>query len=284
MVGTHQLFDDADDETWLALILRAAAAAPDLAGVLPALPDEALQIESTGQAGEPALRAGFRIYRLFKQLFEQHAGPLSRCERVLDFGCGWARILRFFLKDVEADRLWGIDAREKMVDVCRRLVPGAHFERAGPWPPTPLDPASVDLVYAYSVFSHLSEEMHRRWLEEFQRILEPGGLLIVSTRNREFIEMCEGFRKQEGLPAHLAHLPRLFADGRACLRAFDDGEYCYDLVDGNWWSGEACIPRGYVAKHWAPHFTLLDYVDDPARCEQNVIVARRAEAADTHTP
>ena len=241
----------------------------------PGSPTDALQIESTGLAGPLALRQAFPIYRLFKGLFEQHGGRLSDCERVLDFGCGWGRILRFFLRDVEPGTLWGIDAREKMIDVCRQTIAGCHFERAGPWPPAPLGDASVDFVYAFSVFSHLSEAMHAQWLEEFHRILKPGGLLIVSTRNRSFIEVCEGFRAQPELAPHLAHLRGLFPDTRGSLKAFDDGQYCYDVVEGNWWSGEACIPRGYVARHWA-RFTLLDYIDDPARCEQNVIVVRSA--------
>jgi hypothetical protein len=131
-------------------------------------------------------------------------------------------------------------------------------------------------VYAFSVFSHLSEEMHLRWLEEFHRILAPGGLLIVSARNRGFIEVCEGFRGQPELAPHLAHLATLFRAAPRWLSAFDGGEYCYDAVAGNWWSGEACIPRGYVERSWSRQFTPLEYVDDPARCDQNVIVARRA--------
>ncbi len=271
----HVLFGGIDDDAWLALILRGQQGAAELRGVLPGFPENALQIESTGLSGEAAMRQASPIYRLFKALFEQHAGPLARCERILDFGCGWGRILRFFLKDVEADRLWGIDTRDKMVDVCRRTIEEAHFERAGPWPPSPLPPASVDFVYAFSVFSHLSEEMHTAWLEEFHRILKPGGLLIVSTRNRQFIDVCEGFRAQGDLAAHLGHLPGLFADAAASRQAFDAGEYCYDAVPGNWWTGEALIPRGYVERHWSRLFTLLDYIDDPARCEQNVIVVRR---------
>ena len=192
----HQLFAGLDDDLWLTLLLRSQEGRPDLSGVLPGFPEEALQIESTGAAGPLALRQAFPIYRLFRSLFEQHGGRLSACERVLDFGCGWGRILRFFLKDVEAGRLWGIDARDRMIDVCRRTFPGSHFERAGPWPPTSLEDSSVDFVYAFSVFSHLSEEMHARWLEEFHRILKPGGLLVVSTRNRQFIEVCEAFRAQ----------------------------------------------------------------------------------------
>jgi len=243
--------------------------------VLPGYPDDAVQIESTGNTGAVALRHAFPIYRLFKSLYEQQRGPLAAAERVLDFGCGWARILRFFLKDLDAGRLWGIDTREAMVELCRRTIPGAHFERAGPWPPAPLDAASVDFVYAFSVFSHLSEEMHTAWLEEFHRILKPGGLLIVSTRNRQFIDVCEGFRAQGELAAHLGHLPGLFKDAAASRRAFDAGEYGYDCVPGNWWTGEALIPRGYVERHWSRLFTPLDYIDDPARCEQNVIVVRR---------
>jgi hypothetical protein len=97
----------------------------------------------------------------------------------------------------------------------------------------------------------------------------------VSTRNRQFIEVCEGFRARPGLAPHLSHLPRLFPDAQASLRAFDEGRYCYDALEGNWWTGEACIPRAYVERRWSRLFTPLDYVDDPARCEQNVIVVRR---------
>jgi hypothetical protein len=39
--------------------------------------------------------------------------------------------------------------------------------------------------------------------------------------------------------------------------------------------GETCIPRPYVERRWTEHFTVLDFVDDPRRCTQNVIVARR---------
>ena len=282
-LSAHQLFKGVDDEEWLKLLLLGQEGRPELRGVLPGFPEDGLQIESTGLAGPPALRQAFPIYRLFKGLFEQHGGRLSDCERVLDFGCGWGRILRFFLKDVDPGTLWGIDAREKMIDVCRQTIAGCHFERAGPWPPAPLEDASVDFVYAFSVFSHLSEAMHAQWLEEFHRILKPGGLLIVSTRNRNFIEVCDGFRAHPELAPHLAHLRGLFADTRGSLKAFDDGQYCYDVVAGNWWSGEACIPRGYVARHWA-RFTLLDYIDDPARCEQNVIVVRSANGASAAPP
>lgn len=273
--SAHTLLAGTDDELWLTLMVMRQQGRPELQGLLPGLPDEAQQIETNGSAGEGALRHAFPIYQLFKALFERHGGPLARCERLLDFGCGWGRILRFFLRDVEADRLWGLDTRDEMVSLCRQILPGCHFERAGPWPPTALDDASTDIVYAFSVFSHLAEDMHARWLEEFHRILKPGGLLVVSTRNRGFIEECEGFRGQSGLPPHLAHLARLFPDARAAQRAFDEGRFCYDAVAGNWWTGEACIPRGYVERHWAPLFTLLEYIDDPAVCPQNMIVARR---------
>ena len=273
--SARDLFADIDDADWLSLILLGQEGRPELRGVLPGFPDDALQVESTGLSGPQAMRQAFPIYRLFKALYEEHRGALAECGRVLDFGCGWGRVLRFFLKDVEAGRLVGIDTRDQMVDACRRTFPGGVFERAGPWPPAPLDDASVGFVYAFSVFSHLSEDMHTAWLEEFHRILEPGGLLAVSTRNRQFLDVCEGFRAQAELAQHLGHLPRLFPDAAASRQAFDAGEYCYDAVPGNWWSGEALIPRGYVERHWSRLFTFVDYIDDPARCEQNVIVVRR---------
>jgi hypothetical protein len=66
----------------------------------------------------------------------------------------------------------------------------------------------------------------------------------------------------------------------ASLAAYDAGAFCYEGfgVEGGWsfW-GDACIPKSYVEKRWSEMFEVLDYVDDPAVCEQNVIAVRKRE-------
>ena len=50
-----------------------------------------------------------------------------------------------------------------------------NFEQSAVEPPLRFADGSFDIVYAYSVFSHLSERVQLRWVEEFARILRPGG-------------------------------------------------------------------------------------------------------------
>jgi SAM-dependent methyltransferase len=267
-----------DDETWLWMNMARGDA---LANLLPKMPDPNLQALFTGQSGDSTLKEGFNAYRLFKNCYETRLGPIGSCRRILDFGCGWGRIIRFFLKDVATDKLVGVDHSEEAVRICKETNRWCYFMLTEPYPPTPLGPDSFDLIYLYSVFSHLPEEMHWALLKEFHRLLAPGGMLIATTRGREFIDFCDAVRndpKRDEMPPWQAPLGEIFRNKDETLSAYDGGKFCYEGFgeQGRWsfW-GEACIPIGYVQRRWSEIFDVCDYIDDRKVCLQNVIVARK---------
>jgi len=94
---------------------------------------------------------------------------------VLDFGCGCGRTARHWARPVN-----GCDINPLLVEWCAAHLPGewrvSHEE-----PPTGYAGHQFDLVYAVSVFTHLTVERQRAWLAELARIIRPGGLLMVST-------------------------------------------------------------------------------------------------------
>jgi len=47
-------------------------------------------------------------------------------------------------------------------------------------PPLPYAAESFDVIYCLSVFTHLNETMQDAWLAELRRVLQPGGLLILT--------------------------------------------------------------------------------------------------------
>jgi len=280
LLGTppNTLFGGVPDEYWFWLHTEGCRTNAALRRYLPGMPDETKQVHFTGSTGETTLQEGFGAYRLFKGIFETHAGPLDASRTVLDFGCGWGRIIRFFLRDVPPANLHGIDCYDEVLELCKQTNRWCNFQLIKPEPPTSFSEDKFDLIYCYSVFSHLSEEMHQRWLKEFQRILKPGGLLIATTWPRDYIENCDEQAKQ--WPEWMRSPTPTFADVPQYLERYDRGEFCYSGVggggplDGSFF-GEACISRAYVLNHWTKHFAFLDYVDDRNRCGQNVIVVKK---------
>ena len=274
-------FSGIDDETWFWMNTTGRRRRKAIARLVARMPEVSVQETYTGWSGDSTLREGFDAYRIFRKSYETHIGPIGFCPAVLDFGCGWGRIIRFFLKDVEPRRLSGVDHSEEAIRACQETNKWCKFTLIEPSPPTPLTPESFGLIYLYSVFSHLPEEMHWTLLKEFHRLLAPGGMLIATTRPREFVYFCKALRDDPRLnekPDWLKGSARTFANVDATISAYDSGQFCYESVgaEGRWsfW-GEACIPRSYVERRWREIFDVCDYIDDREACPQNVIVARK---------
>ena len=106
------LFGALDDEAWRWLNLVGREDCSFLHGYLPSLPDEVTQGRTTAMTGLESLVHGFETYALFRALYETYSGRLRPESRVLDFGCGWGRVTRFFLRDIEPENLVGIDIDE----------------------------------------------------------------------------------------------------------------------------------------------------------------------------
>jgi SAM-dependent methyltransferase len=101
-------------------------------------------------------------------------------KRVLDFGCGSARVLRHFLDEAARAEFWGCDIDAPSVAwVQANLCPPLRCFRNELAPPLALDAGTFDLVYATSVFTHIGDGWSA-WLLELHRILRPGGLLVTT--------------------------------------------------------------------------------------------------------
>jgi SAM-dependent methyltransferase len=283
-------FSGVDDDIWFWMNTQGRRRFKSIAAIVPGLPDATLQATYTGNAEDATLSEGFTVYRICKRLYESHVGTLAKA-RVLDFGCGWGRMIRFFLREVPPARLIGVDFSAEAIEACRATNRWCDFRLIDPQPPTLLDAGTFDLIYLYSVFSHLPEEMHWALLYEFHRLLSPGGLLIATTWPREYILHCKSLRESPDIQnkPHWQSLPAtVFKDTKASLSAYDSGGFCYEEfgVDGLWsfW-GEACISREYVERRWTETFHVLEYIDDRKVCAQNMIVARKPlEQVLTHNP
>jgi SAM-dependent methyltransferase len=151
-------------------------------------------------------------------------------------------------------------------------------------PPLAFEDASFDLIYAFSVFSHLNEETGISWINDFARLVRPGGAVMVTTHRRSFIEFCAALRDDPsqiaGNPWYTVLAENAFHDTEDALRAYDDGRFVFAATGGGEvrtpdFYGEAVISPGYVASNWLNHFDLIEFIDDPARVSQAMIILRR---------
>jgi 2-polyprenyl-3-methyl-5-hydroxy-6-metoxy-1,4-benzoquinol methylase len=275
-----RVFGHLDDDVWFSVNTTAYRRYAILRQVLPSLPDARIQKDFIGSEGDRALQEAFRAYQVIRRISALCGRPITRESRILDFGCGWGRILRFFMRDVPTTQLHGVDVMPLAVDLCRQTNPWCKFSPVPALPPSGLLDGQYDLIYLYSVFSHLSEEAHDRWLTELHRLLRPDGLLFATTWPRYYIERCERARHGDTMGTHPGSLIS-FKGTEEWLSRYDHGDYCHspgsggDALPSDFY-GDTCIPEAYVRRQWTNRFDVRDYMHADGECLlQNLIVAQR---------
>jgi SAM-dependent methyltransferase len=175
-------------------------------------------------------------------------------ESVLDFGCGCGRVTRWWSEF--HGQVTGSDVSAPAVAWCRDNLPFARFEENALAPPLVFEDESFDLVYALSVFTHLTGDLQVAWRDELRRVLRPGGLLLVTTHGRSYV-------------------PRL-GDGER--ERFERGELVVrwgDVAGTNLCS--AYHPEAYLRHTFAQGFAFLELEAEGARGNptQDLVLLRK---------
>jgi SAM-dependent methyltransferase len=105
-------------------------------------------------------------------------------KRVLDFGSGAGRTLRHFAREAGSAEFWAADIDAPSIRwLQENLCPPFHAWQSTHNPPLGLEHESFDLIYAISIFTHLTDNSIS-WLLELQRLLKPDGILIATFMGR----------------------------------------------------------------------------------------------------
>ena len=115
-----ELAAQCDDAQWLDA-LKEASIGPIVRGVrFSAPPDPKWQSNFVGMSGANALVDASGFYQFVKAEYQGHTGnAVGTGTRVLDFGSGWGRFLLFFMKDVAAGNLFGVDVDPDVIGFCK---------------------------------------------------------------------------------------------------------------------------------------------------------------------
>lgn len=166
---------------------------PQLSALLPRMAADAIQDQWTGTHGAPLLLQSVNFVNAVAYGFRQYADrPLSN-QRILDYGCGWGRLLRLMLWHSNPERITGVDPWDRSVEICREDGILGYLAQSDYLPEDlPVD-GSFDLAYAFSVFTHTSENATRKALAAVRKRISPDGLFAITIRPIEYWELSRNF-------------------------------------------------------------------------------------------
>lgn len=108
---------------------------------------------------------------------------LRRGDRVLDLGCGNAR-LRHSLPEtmIPAGNYFGFDLSQELLQHAKAAFPNDHFFRGDFGKEFPFGADNFEIVTAVASFHHLlsTSEQHQ-FFSEVSRVLKPDGMLFLTT-------------------------------------------------------------------------------------------------------
>jgi SAM-dependent methyltransferase len=177
---------------------------PKLSGLLPAMASEEVQRNWTGNAGVDLLKQTSTFVRTLSFSFARLTGRSLEQASILDFGCGYGRIARLFYYFTDEARLVGVDPWNRSIELCREAGMGAHFHVSDYLPTAlPVGDQKFDLIYAFSVFTHLSPRAATAALRTLRRYVAKDGMLTITIRPVEYwqIDPHASAEQRASLPA-----------------------------------------------------------------------------------
>lgn len=138
--------------------------------------------------------------------------------RALDFGCGVGRLTRALAGRFQEGV--GVDISEEMVRLARELNEGwnCRFEVNVRSDLGVLESDSFDFVYSSLVLQHMPrKELIRSYIEEFIRVLRPGGVAVFQTLARLPVQLRLQPRRRAYAVLHRLGLPHALLLGKLNL-------------------------------------------------------------------
>jgi SAM-dependent methyltransferase len=272
-------FSSLSDKEWKAVWLSTENGT-NISGVeFPTIPDQQLQLSIHGSSSwQISIGEAFSFYSFIKSKVDLLA---VESPRFLDFGCGWGRMTRPFLRDFDLDKMFGFEPNLLLATVARSLNPYVSVLSGGFTPDGSIPKNWFDMVIGWSIFSHLSDTSLRQWLGEVSQVLRPGGAAVFTTWGLRFLRRLQRDQQllKEGQELHW--YARKCIEGAGDLpervAAYERGEFVWFAFTGSKTYGEAFFGeralRQIIAEEGLP-LTVVDF--DDSSLSQDVFLLRRA--------
>lgn len=156
---------------------------PKISSLLPAMADDVTQLNWTGSSGLALLDQSVAFVTSLSHHFNRITGQHLEGKRILDFGCGYGRLLRLAYYFSDEEQVYAVDPWDQSIDLCRKAGLTKNVLMSDYLPLTlPVPESSFDVIYAFSVFTHLSERATKTCLTTLRKYVAPKGVLAITVR------------------------------------------------------------------------------------------------------
>lgn len=154
-------------------------------------PDDQMLLHSIRHFGEVNRPAS----QYFNVALQQHQAAqqilrsvVTRVEsaKVLDFACGFGRLLRFLSLSLPKGNVWAAEIQSDALDFVGTEF-GVHTLQSHPDPADFVPAERFDFIWVASLFSHLPDKLFRAWLDRLHAVLAPNGVLCFSVHDQQLL-------------------------------------------------------------------------------------------------
>jgi SAM-dependent methyltransferase len=209
---------------------------------LPSMAPDAIQDSWTGTHGYPLLLQSSAFVRVLENGFRRYAGRPLDGTKILDYGCGWGRLLRLMYRFTDPKNLFGCDPWDRSIELCRESRLAGTFA-ISEYIPThaPFPDQKFDLIYAFSVFTHLSARSGKAVMNVCRESIADDGLMVLTIRPLSYWQSHDQRQNIVDVDAmKRAHIEKGFAytpHGR-------------EPIDGDITYGDTSMTIGYIRENW----------------------------------
>ncbi len=220
------------------LLLDVPGEFPNIRSYLPRMPANEVQHTWTGNHGEALLVQSVAFVESLLGNYQSMTGRAVENAKILDYGCGWGRLLRLLSKYVSHDRLFGVDPWDQSIAKCRECGVKGNLAQSDYVPRSLPFQEKFNLIFAFSVFTHLSEKTALVVQNTLRDHLADDGLLAITVRPKEYWRVHENGRLAGRM------IPRHERTGYAFV------PHNLPPIDGEITYGDSSMTLEYIRGRW----------------------------------
>jgi SAM-dependent methyltransferase len=199
------------------------------------------------------------------EVIGRSGAPIASAGRILEFGCGAGRMIRWLADLTATCEVWGTDISASAIVWCQQhLTPPFHFATTTIWPHLPFEDRYFGLIYAGSVFTHL-DDLADAWFLELRRILRPGGKLYITVHDRNTVALFNGREREQWLPQYLRTIPEYEKFSRSDFGMFTIGRSLHSQV---------FYDVDFLRRKLEPFFRVLSITEEAYNYQSAVLLER----------